>query len=242
MFAGLICLRSEYQCLWASPSYTLTGVLITVEHSEAEIRKARAEIQSNAENSEEDYDRKAEEQEKSGKETGTQYTGVTSEEFCRSCLNMPEKQRKSMILEIQQIAERLLKSHGVIKEPEDLLKGEWFLKLQKPDFEKKLVLAKSGEEVFIGFYIYPEEVPVPDPNFVLLSQYGLWYPQRIEEKFEETVASFFTGAYGDYDFLNIVPENVEKFQASQRDFAKKLEDQGWDEPDVEVIDKIMPKD
>lgn len=215
-------------------------MLITVEHSETEIRKARAEIQNNAEN--EDYERKAEEQEKSGKETGAQYTGVPSEEFCISCLNMPEEQRNSMILEIQQIAERILKVYGVIKEPEDLLKGEWFLKLQKPDFEKKLVLAKSGEEVFIGFYIYPEEAPVPDPNFVLLSQYGLWYPQRIEEKFEETVASFFTGAYGDYDFLNIVPENVEKFQTFQRDFAKKLEDQGWDGPDVEVIDKIMPKD
>ncbi|WP_269848839.1 hypothetical protein [Methanosarcina horonobensis] len=96
-----------------------------------------------------------------------------------------------MLLEIQQVAERILKAHGVIKETEDLLKGEWFLKLQKPEFEKKLVLAKSGEEVFIGLYVYPEETPVPDPNFVLLSQYGFWYPQRIEEKFEETVASFF---------------------------------------------------
>ena len=220
----------------------IMGVLITVEHSETEIRQVKAEIQSNAENSNKDSERKAEEQGKSGKETGTQYTGVPSEEFCISCLNMPEEQRNAIILEIQQVAERILKAHGVIKEPEDLLKGEWFLKLQKPGFEKKLVFAKSGEEIFIGFYIYPEETPVPDPNFVLLSQYGLWYPQRIEEKFEETVASFFTGAYGDYDFLNIVPENVEKFQSSQRDFAKTLDDQGWDGPDVEVIDKIMPKD
>jgi len=213
-----------------------------VDYSETEIRKARAKIQRDAENSEKDYERKAEEQGKAGKEAGTQYTGVLSEEFCNSCLNMPEEQRNAIILEIQQIAERILKAHGVIKEPEDLLKGEWFLKLQKPGFEKKLVFAKSGEEVFIGFYIYPGEAPVPDPNLVLLSQYGLWYPQRIEEKFEETVASFFTGAYGDYDFLNVVPENVEKFQAFQRDFVKTLEDQGWDGPDVEVVDKIMPKD
>lgn len=213
-----------------------------VEHSEPEIRQVKVEIQSNAENSEKDYERKAEEQGKSGKETGTQYTGVPSEEFCISCLNMPEERRKGMILEIQQVAERILKAHGVIKESRDLLKGEWFLKLQKPEFEKKLVLAKTGEEVFIGFYTYLEEAPVPDPNFVLLSQYGLWYPQRIEEKFEETVASFFTGAYGDYDFLNIVPENVEKFQSSQRDFAKTLEDQGWDGPDVGVIEKLMPKE
>ena len=213
-----------------------------VDYSESEIRQVKAEIQRDAENSKKDSERKAEEQGKSGKEAGTQYTGVLSEEFCNSCLNMPEEQRNAIILEIQQIAERILKAHGVIKEPEDLLKGEWFLKLQKPGFEKKLVFAKSGEEVFIGFYIYPGEAPVPDPNFVLLSQYGLWYPQRIEEKFEETVASFFTGAYGDYDFLNIVPENVVKFQAFQRDFVKTLEDQGWDGPDVEVIDKIMPKD
>lgn len=213
-----------------------------VEHSEPEIRQVKAEIQSNAENSKKDPERKAEERGKSGKEAGTQYTEVPLEEFCVSCLNMPEEQRKSMILEIQQIAEKILKAHGVIKEPEDILKGEWFLKLQKPEFETKLVLAKSGEEVFIGFYIYPEEAPVPDPNFVLLSQYGLWYPQRIEEKFEETVASFFTGAYGDYDFLNVVPENVEKFQTFQREFVKMLEDQGWDGPDVEVVDKIMPKD
>ncbi len=156
---------------------------------------------------------------------------------------MPEEQRKSMLLEIQQAAEKILKAYKVIKEPEDLLKGgEWFLKLQKPEFEKKLVIAKSGEEVFIGFYTYSGETPVPDPNFVLLSQYGFWYPQRIEEKFEETVASFFTGAYGDYDFLNIVPEAVEKFQAFQRDFVKMLEDQEWDGQDVEVIEKIMPKD
>ncbi|KKG18398.1 hypothetical protein [Methanosarcina sp. 2.H.T.1A.15] len=204
--------------------------------------RVKAEIPSNAKSSETDFERKAEKQEKSGAEAGTQYKGVPSEDFCISCLKMPEEQRNAIILEIQQVAERILKAHGVIKEPEDLLKGEWFLKLQKPGFEKKLVLAKSGEEVFIGFYIYPEEAPVPDPNFVLLSQYGLWYPQRIEEKFEETVASFFTGAYGDYDFLNIVPENVVIFQTFQRDFAKMLEDQGWAGPDVEVVDKIMPKD
>jgi hypothetical protein len=213
-----------------------------VEYPETQIRHVRAEIQRNTENTGKGYERKAEEQEKSVKETDTRYTGVPSEEFCISCLKMPEEQRKSMILEIQQAAERILKAHGVIKEPEDLLKGEWFLKLQKPEFEKKLVLAKSGEEIFIGFYIYPEEAPVPDPNFVLLSQYGFWYPQRIEEKFEEMVASFFTGAYGDYDFLNIVPESVEKFQTFQRDFAKRLEDQNWDGPDVEVVEIIMPED
>ncbi|WP_440945900.1 hypothetical protein ACSAZL_17660 [Methanosarcina sp. T3] len=212
------------------------------ERPEIKIGQARVNIQSSAENPEETYEGKAEEQEKSGKESGTQYTGVPSEEFCTACMDIPEEQRKGMILEIQQVAERLLKAHGVINEPRDLLKGEWFLKLQKPKFEKKLVFAKSGEEVFVGFYSYQEETPVPDPNFVLLSQYGVWYPQRIEEKFEETVVSFFTGAYGDYDFLNIVPENVEKFQAFQHDFAKMLEDQGWDGQDVEVVEKIMPKD
>ncbi|MDY9925292.1 hypothetical protein [Methanosarcina sp.] len=212
-----------------------------VEYPDAEILPVRAETQKNAKNPEKAYEKEADEGKRQEKET-TQYTGILSEEFCTSCLNMPEEQRKSMILEIQQIAERILKAHGVINAPEELLKGEWFLKLQKPEFEKKLVLAKSGEEIFIGFYIYPEEAPVPDPNFVLLSQYGFWYPQRMEEKFEETVASFFTGAYGDYDFLNIVPESVEKFQAFQREFAKKLEDQGWDGPDVEVVEKIMPED
>ncbi|AKB27270.1 hypothetical protein MSSAC_0571 [Methanosarcina siciliae C2J] len=209
------------------------------DHPEIKIGQARIDLQINEENSEKAYERKAEEQEKSGKEPNK---GVSSEEFCISCMDIPEEQRKGITLEIQQVAERLLKAHGVINEPGDLLKGEWFLKLQKPKFEKKLVLAKSGEEVFIGFYSYKEETPVPDPNFVLLSQYSVWYPQRVEEKFEETVASFFTGAYGDYDFLNIVPENVEKFQAFQRDFAKMLEDQGWDGPEVEVVEKIMPKD
>ena len=84
-------------------------------------------------------------------------------------------------------------------------------------------------------------MPVPDPNLVLLSQNGFWYPQRIEEKFEETVSSFFTGAYGDYDFLNIIPENVKKFQDFQREFTKMLESQGWDSPDTEVLEKIMPR-
>jgi hypothetical protein len=154
---------------------------------------------------------------------------------------MPEEQRKSFILEIQQVAEKILKAHGVLNEVADLLKGEWFLKLQKSGFEKKLVLAKSGEEIFIGFYTYSDDVPIPDPNLVLLSQNGFWYPQRIEEKFEETISSFFTGAYGDYDFLNIFPENVEKFQIFQRNFAKTLESQGWDSPDIEVLEIITPR-
>lgn len=155
---------------------------------------------------------------------------------------MPEEQRKTFILEIQQVAEKILKAHGIINEIADLLKGEWFLKLQKSGFEKKLVLAKNSEEIFIGFYTYQDEILIPDPNLVLLSQNGFWYPQRIEEKFEETVSSFFTGAYGDYDFLNIIPENVKEFQVFQRDFAKILESQGWDNPDVEVLEKIMPRD
>jgi hypothetical protein len=211
-----------------------------VEYPEIETLSAGEKIQSDEKNPEKDYNRKVEEPEKQGKGLDIQ-SGVPSEEFCISCLNMPEEQRKSMILEIQQVAEMILKAHGVIKELEDLLKGEWFLKLQKPGFGKKLVLAKSGEEVFIGFYTYSGETPVPDPNLVLLSQHGFWYPQRIEEKYEETVASFFTGAYGDYDFLNIVPENVEKFQVFQRDFAETLKDQAWEGPNVEVVEKIMPK-
>ncbi len=154
---------------------------------------------------------------------------------------MPEEQRKKFILEIQQVAEKILRAHGVLNEVADLLKGEWFLKLQKSGFEKKLVLAKYGEEISIGFYIYSDDIPVPDPNFALLSQNGFWYPQRIEEKFEETVSSFFAGAYGDYDFLNIIPENLEKFQVSQRDFAKTLESQGWSGPDVKILEKIMPR-
>jgi hypothetical protein len=182
----------------------------------------------------------AEEPKESGEDVYIRHAGAPKGEICKSCLEMPEEQRKTIILEIQQTAEEILKAHGVIKEIADLLKGEWFLKLQKPGLEKKLVLAKSGEEVFVGLYTYSDEVPVPDPNLVLLSQNGFWYPQRIEEKFEETVSSFFTGAYGDYDFLNIFPENVEKFQVFQRNFAKTLVDQGWDKPDVEVLEKIMP--
>jgi hypothetical protein len=210
------------------------------KYPEIETLQTRNETQSDEEFPE-NREKKAEEQEAQVEEPDIR-SGVPSEEFCISCLNMPEEQRNSMLLEIQQVSERILKAHGVIKEPEDLLKGEWFLKLQIPEFEKKLVLAKSGEEVFIGLYTYSGETPVPDPNFVLLSQFGFWYPQRIEEKLEETVASFFTGAYGDYDFLNIIPENVEKFQTFQRDFAKMIENQGWDGPDVKVVDKIMPKD
>jgi hypothetical protein len=146
-----------------------------------------------------------------------------------------------MILEIQQVAEEILKAHKIIAELSDLLKGEWFLKLQKSGIEKSLVIGKYGEEIFIGLYSYSDDIPIPDPNLVLLSQNGFWYPQRIEEKFEETVSSFFTGAYGDYDFLNIVPENVEKFQVFQRDFAKALKNQGWDKPDAKVVEKIMPR-
>ncbi|HWR26229.1 MAG TPA: hypothetical protein VN278_08300 [Methanosarcina sp.] len=209
-----------------------------VEYPETEVRKTVPESQKDAEKTFEGIDK---EPRKSEEDNTTQYTGVQRNEGCTSCLDMPEEQRKTMILEIQQVAEKILKTHGIITELGDLLKGEWFIKLQKPGFEKRFVLAKSGEEIFIGLYSYSGDIPIPDPNLVLLSQNGFWYPQRIEEKFEETVASFFTGAYGDYDFLNILPENLEKFQGFQRDFAKTLEDQDWIGPNVEVLDKILPK-
>jgi len=213
-------------------------VLITIEYPEIEIPQVVTEIQQDAGK---EYEGQTEEPKKPGEEAKIRYAGVPEGEVCKSCLEMPEGQRKTMILEIQQVAEEILRAHKVITELSDLLKGEWFLKLQKPGLEKKLVLAKYGEEIFIGFYTYSDEVPIPDPNLVLLSQNGFWYPQRIEEKFEETVSSFFTGAYGDYDFLNIFPENVEKFQVFQRDFAKKLENQGWNRPDAEILEIIMPK-
>lgn len=183
---------------------------------------------------------KDEELKKSGEEEA-QYASAPSER-CISCLEMPEEQRRTFILEIQQVAEKILKTHGIINEVADLLKGEWFLKLRKSGFEKKLVLAKYGEEISIGFYTHSDDIPVPDPNIVLLSQNGFWYPQRIEEKLEETVSSFFTGAYGDYDFLNIIPENLEKFQIFQRDFAKTLESQDWNSPDTEILKKVTPRD
>ena len=129
-------LKLPIPCLELSMPFALQQ--ITAEHPEIEIRQARVEIQSNKENSEKASERQAEEQEKSG---GEPNKGVLSEEFCISCMDIPEEQRKGMILEIQQVAERLLKSHGVINKPGDLLKGEWFLKLQKPKFEKKLVFA-----------------------------------------------------------------------------------------------------
>lgn len=184
---------------------------------------------------------KIEEPKKPG-EGEVQYPGVQAGESCTFCLEIPEDQRKNFTLEIQQVAEKILIAHGVLNEVTDLLKGEWFLKLQKSGFEKKLVLAKYGEEISIGLYIYSDEVPVPHPNLVLLSENGFWYPQRIEEMSEETVSSFFAGAYGDYDFLNIIPENIEKFQFFQRDFAKLLESQGWSGPEIKVLEKIMPKD
>lgn len=189
-----------------------------------------------------EYEEQAEKPNKSGEEINIQHIGFPEGELCKFCLEIPEEQPKNAILEIQQVAEEILKAHGIIKERGDLLKGEWFLKLWKPGFEKKLVLSKYGEEIFIGFYTYPEDIPIPDPNLVLLSQNGFWYPQRIEEKFEETVVSFFTGAYGDYDFLNIIPENIEVFQAFQRDFSRTIKEQGWDKSDVKVLEKIMPKD
>jgi len=209
-----------------------------VEFPEIEIRNIIPEIRQNAGK---EYEKQTEKLTKSGKEINIRPAGALEGEICKSCLEMPEEQRKTMILEIQQVAEEILKAHKVITELNDLLKGEWFLKLQKPGFEKKLVLAKYGEEIFVGFYTYSGDVPIPDPNLVLLSQNGFWYPQRIEEKFEEMVSSFFTGAYGDYDFLNIFPENLEKFQVFQQDFAKTLKEQGWDRPDVEILEKIMPK-
>jgi hypothetical protein len=184
---------------------------------------------------------KGEEPKKSGEEEA-RYVFAPSGKSCISFLEMPEEQRRTFILEIQQVTEKILKAHGIINEVADIFKGEWSLKLQKSGFEKKLVLAKYGEEISIGFYTYSDDIPVPDPNLVLLSQNGFWYPQRIEEKFEETVSSFFAGAYGDYDFLNIIPENLEKFQIFQRNFAKTLESQGWNSPDTEILKKVMPRD
>jgi hypothetical protein len=225
-----------------------------MEYHNIEIRHIIAEIQQDAEKeyqgqaeepkerqAEEPKDRQAEKSKRPEKEANIRYAGVPDGEICKSCLEMSEEQRKTMITEIQQVAEKILKAYKVITELGDLLKGEWLLKLQKPGIEQKLVIGKYGEEIFIGLYSYSDDIPIPDPNIVLLSQNGFWYPQRIEEKFEETVSSFFTGAYGDYDFLNIVPENVEKFQEFQKDFAKTLENHGWDKPDVKVIEKIMPR-
>jgi len=225
-----------------------------MEYHNIEIRHIIAEIQQDAEKeyqgqaeepkerqAEEPKERQAEKPKGQEKEANIRYAGFPEGEVCKSCLEMPEEQRKTMITEIQKVTEKILKAHKVITELGDLLKGEWFLKLQKPGIEQKLVIGKYGEEIFIGLYSYSDDVPIPDPNIVLLSQNGFWYPQRIEEKFEETVSSFFTGAYGDYDFLNIVPENVEKFQEFQQDFAKTLENHGWDKPDVKVIEKIMPR-
>jgi hypothetical protein len=209
-----------------------------MKYPDSELRDITAEIQQNAGR---DYDGQSDEPKRPGEEITIRYAGTPEGEICKSCLEMSEEQRKTIILEIQQVAEKILKAHKIITELSDILKGEWFVKLQKPGIEKKLVIGKYGEEIFIGLYSYSEDIPVPDPNLVLLSQNGYWYPQRIEEKYEEMVSSFFTGAYGDYDFLNIVPENVEKFQAFQRDFAKTLESQGWDKPDVEVLEKILPQ-
>lgn len=160
---------------------------VTVEDPENKIWHTVPDVQREAEKESEGNSK---ESKKLGKEE-VQYAGVPAGEGCMSCLEMPEEQRKNFILEIQQMAEKILKVHGVINEVSDLLKGEWFLKLQKSGFENKLVLAKYGEEVSIGFFIYSEDVPVPDPNLVLLSRDGFWYPQRIEEKLEETVSSFF---------------------------------------------------
>lgn len=131
-----------------------------------------------------EYGKQAEKLTDSGEGINIRHAGAPEGEICKSCLEMPEGQRKTIILEIQQVAEKILKAHKIIKELSDLLKGEWFLKLQRPGFEKKLVLAKYGEEIFVGFYTYSDEIPIPDPNLVLLSQNGFWYPQRIEEKFE----------------------------------------------------------
>jgi hypothetical protein len=184
---------------------------------------------------------KNEEPKKSGKEE-VRYSFAPSGESCISCIEIPEAQRRTFILEIQQVAENILKAHGVINEADDILKGEWSLKLQKLEFDKKLVITKYGEEISIGLYAYVDDIPVPDPNLVLLSQNGLWYPQRIEEMSEETVSSFFTGAYGDYDFLNVIPENLENFQIFQRNFAKILESQGWNSKYTEILKKVMPRD
>ncbi len=203
-----------------------------------EIRHIAAEIPQDAEKK---YQGQADESKRPDEEASIPYTGAREGEICKSCLELSEEQRKNMILEIQQLAEEILKAHKIIAKLSDLLKGEWFLKLQKSGIEKSLVIGKYGEEIFIGLYSYSDDIPIPDPNLVLLSQNGFWYPQRIEEKLEETVSSFFTGAYGDYDFLNIVPENVEKFQVFQRDFAKTLENQGWNKPDAKVIEKITPR-
>ena len=166
---------------------------------------------------------------------------LSEEELCKSCTEMSEARRRSKILEIQQFAEKVLKAHRLLENPEALFKGDWFLKLGKPGFEKKLVISKSAEELFVGLYSYSEETPIPDPILVLLSQNGFWYPQRIEDKFDETVCSFFTGAYGDYEFLTVIPENLEKFQAFQKNFTKTLEKQDWTASDVEVIEKIRHK-
>ncbi|MGB9929178.1 MAG: hypothetical protein ACPK85_12375 [Methanosarcina sp.] len=192
-------------------------------------------------NAEEGYEENSKEHKKEDKESLPQYGEVTEEKNCNSCFEMLEEQRKTIILEIQQVAEKILKAHKIIRESRDLLKGELFLKLQKPGLDKRLVLAKYGEEIFVGLYTYSNNIPIPDPNLVLLSQNGFWYPQRIEEKYEETVAAFFTGAYGDYDYLNIIPENLVKFQNFQRNFAEILESQGWDKPDTKILEKIMPQ-
>ena len=117
---------------------------------------------------------------------------------------------------IQKIAMEILKKNGV-----DPDAGEFYLKLQKPNYDD-LVIERCGDEVFVGHYFTQNGDSVPDPVLVMDYSEGYWYPVRIEQVLGETQVSFKENGK-----RKIYMKRVKEFKSFQAMFARNIKAQGW---------------
>lgn len=119
------------------------------------------------------------------------------------------------ILQIQAIAEEILKKNGI-----DPAK-EFYLKLSKPNYDD-LVIERCGNDVFVGHYFDQNGDRVPDPVLVMDYNGGYWFPVRIEQTLGETQVSYMQDGK-----RMIYPARIKEFKSFQAMFARNIREQGW---------------
>jgi hypothetical protein len=120
-------------------------------------------------------------------------------------------------LEIQNIAEKILRKHNI-----DPAAESYFLKLRMPNYDD-LVIEKEGEQVLVGhYYHHPSGDLISDPVLAFDYNEGYWYPVRIEQTLGDTVCSFVEDGK-----RMIYPARIKEFKSFQRMFARNIREQLW---------------
>lgn len=122
---------------------------------------------------------------------------------------------KNAKMEIQNIAERILHTHGV-----DATK-DFYLKISQPPY-MDLVLERNGDIVLVGHYREENGDLISDPVLALEDMNGCWFPVRIEQWCGDTVCSFWEDGK-----LKVYPGRIKEFKSFQGMFAKNIREQRW---------------